>query len=103
MRAAREHPRVAAAITAGLIVLALAGVGAGRTLGGAQPAHTGDGALRVADTQVAQLRQQLRTSETQSARLRGEVVTLTTQLARARQSQQRLAAGTRIRRRRPKR
>ena len=53
MRAASEHRRIAAAVAAGLIVLALAGGLAGRALGGAQPAHTRDEALRVADTQVA--------------------------------------------------
>ena len=84
-------------------MLALAGVGAGRALGGAQPIHTSDRALRVADTQVAQLRQQLQTSQAQSAQLRGQVATLTAQLARARQSQQRAQTSTHVKRRRPKR
>lgn len=103
MRAASEHRRIAAAVAAGLIVLALAGGLAGRALGGAQPAHTRDEALRVADTQVAQLRHQLQTSQAQSAALRGEVVTLTTQLARARKSQQRALTTAHAERRRPKR
>ena len=103
MRAASEHPRIATPVAAALIVLALASVLAGRALGGAQPAHTGDGALRVADTPVAQLRHQLQTSEAQSAGLRGEVVTLTTQLARARESQQRALTTAHAERRRPKR
>ena len=53
MRAASEHPRIATTIAAALIVLALAGVGAGRALGGAQPLHTSDRALRVADSKLA--------------------------------------------------
>ena len=36
MRAASEHPRIATAIAAALIVLAVAGVGVSRALGGAQ-------------------------------------------------------------------
>jgi len=104
MRAASEHPRVATTIAASLIVLALAGVGAGRALGGAQPNHTGDAEVRVVDTQLAQLREQLQTSQVQSAQLRGQLTALTAQLAHARQSQQRPVTRTLAkRRRRPKR
>jgi uncharacterized protein HemX len=103
VRAGSEHPRIATTVASALIVLALAGVGAGRALGGAQPIHNNDKAVRIADTQLAQLRQQLQTSQAQSAQLRGQLATLTAQLAHARQSQQRAATGTRIKRRRPKR
>jgi uncharacterized protein HemX len=103
VRAASEHPRTAITIAAAVIVLALAGVGAGRALGGAQPIHRSDRALRIPDTQLAQLRQQLQTSETQSAQLRRQVATLTAQLARARQPEQRAQTSTHIKRRTSKR
>ena len=103
MRAASEHPRIATTIAAALIVLALASVAAGRALGGEQPIHTTDRALRIADAQLAQLRQRLQISEAQGAQLRGQVATLTGQLARSRQSEQRVQTGTHIGRRKPKR
>ena len=85
-------------------MLALAGVGAGRALGGAQPIHTSDRALRIADTQLAQLRQQLYRTHTPSARsFAARLATLTAQLARDRQSQQRAQTSTHIKRRTPKR
>ena len=102
MRAAREHPRIATTIAAALIVLVLAGVGAGGALGGAPPNHRNDAALRIAGAQLAQLRRALQTSQAQSAQLRGQVMVLTTQLARVRQSQQRPASGTHAERRRAK-
>ena len=103
MRAAIEHPRIATTLAAALIVLALAGVGAGRALGGAQPAHGSDRPLRIADAQLAQLRQQLQTSHAVCAQLRGQLATLSAQLARARKPEQRAATGTHIKERRPKR
>jgi TolA-binding protein len=102
MRAASEHPRIAAAIAAALIVLALAGVGASRALGGSRPIRRTGDAQRVAGAQLAQLREQLQISQAQSAQLRGQVATLTTQLARVRQSQQRPATGIHPERRRAK-
>jgi hypothetical protein len=102
VRAASEHARIATTIAAALIVLLLAGVGAGRALGGAQPIHTRDPKLHVVEIQLAQLREQLQTSQAQSVQLRGQVATLTTQLARVRQLQQRPAAGTHVGGRRAK-
>ena len=100
MRAVSEHPRIATVIAAAWIAFGLAGVGAGRALGGAQPIHRSDRAVRIAGAELAQLRRQLQSAQAQSAQLRGQVTTLTTQLARARQSQQRPASGTYAERRR---
>jgi hypothetical protein len=99
VRALSEHPRVATTLAAGLIVLALAGVSAGRTLDGPQPVHRSDRAMRMAGTQVAQLRQQLQTSDAQGAQLRGQVATLTAELARTGQSHQPAATGRQAKRR----
>jgi hypothetical protein len=103
VRAASEHPRIAAMVAAALIVLALAGVSAGRAVGGTQPSHRSDRALRIADRQLAQLRHQLQTSETHSAQLRGQVATVTAEVPRARQSQQRAATSQHVKRRKPNR
>jgi uncharacterized protein HemX len=102
MRAASEHPRIATAIAAALLVLLLSGVGAGSALGGGQPNHRSATALRIADAQLAQLREQMQSAQAQRAQLQGQVATLTTQLTRARQSRQRPATATYPERRRAK-
>jgi len=99
VRALSEHPRIATTRAAGLIVLALAGAGAGRALGGPQPVHRSDRAVRMAGTELAQFRQQLQTSDAQGAQLRGQVATLTAELARAGQSHRPAGTGTRVKRR----
>ena len=103
MRAASEHPRIATAIATALIMLALAGVGVSRALGGAQHIRTSEGTLRVGDRQVTGLLQQLHAAEAQRAQLRGQVATLTAELARAPRSQQRAQTNTHVRARSPKR
>jgi len=99
VRPLSEHPRIAITLVVALIALALAGVSAGRTLGGAQPIHTSERDLRTPDPQLAQLRQQLQTSNAESAQLRGQVATLTAELARAGQSHRPAGTGTRVKRR----
>jgi hypothetical protein len=83
VKAVGEHARIATSVATALLVLALIGVDAGRALSGAQPAHGSGRDLRIADTLLAQLRQQLHTSEAQVTQLRGQVATLTAQLARS--------------------
>jgi len=80
MRAARGHPRIAVTIVAAVIVLALAGVGGGRALGGAHPVRTNHAARRLVASEATETRQQLRAAQTQSAGLRGQPATLTAQL-----------------------
>jgi hypothetical protein len=104
MSAAREHPRLASAISAALVLLALTGVGAGDAFGGAaQPGHTTSRVVRVADARVAALDHQLQAAQVLNVQLRGRVGTLQTRLA-CLQVSRRLAARTvRSKRRRRKR
>jgi hypothetical protein len=83
-----EHPRLAAAIAVGLVILALASAAAGAALGGAKPGRGNDQALRAANSQPTAVHQQLQTAEAQNARLYRQVLTVTVLVARLRRERQ---------------